>query len=412
MFFFMNRPFRQNLIIKFLMFLTINFAFLHSLQVSARQIVDKKSEIFSQKLPYRQCWFYNAKLSDNKIASDNESILYVPLLYGKIVSINSASGEKSWESDIGGEIVSDLIVNEERKNIYVVTRSPVISEAGEQSKNINGEISVENDNKNFAVLKLSSLSKNTGITNWQITLDSKSAGNQKLFLSVFNNKVITADQKGEITVVEESGGKILWKKRAESGSNDFRYFIQNSDLIQISENKILLISLKNGVVNLIKEINSVLTAVNLFNNDTLLLGDKKGELFMFDISKKKEVWKSRYGAEVSDVTSTPYGLLISSFDNFLYLISPKNGKKIWKKRLDGRLAIEPSIANSSVIITTAGSSKSSILDLSSGRLVNQIYLSENNYFVNQAVLTDNLIVFPTAFGLMAFGNSEKGCIGG
>ncbi len=410
--FFMNRPIWQNLSIKFLIFLTLNFGVFDSLQISAQQIREKKLEIFSRSLPYKQCWFYKTKLSDNKIASDNESRLYIPISFGKITSIKAASGEKLWESDLGGEIVSDLVVSEENKNIYVVTRSPTIDEGGKHPENIAGEIYVKNGINKFNVLKLSSLSKNTGVTNWQITLNLKSTANQKVFLSVVDNKVITADQKGEITVVEESGGKILWKKKTDLGSNNFRYFIQNNNLIQISENRILLISLKNSSVTLVKEIKSVLTAIYLFDNNTLLLGDQKGELFEFDISAKKEVWKSRYGAEVSDITFTPSGFLISSFDNFLYLISPKNGKMIWKKRLEGRLAIEPLIINSTVIVTTVGSSKANILDLSTGRLINQIYVSGDNYFINQPVLTNNLIVFPTAFGLLSFSNSEKTCFGG
>ncbi|MEP7039031.1 MAG: PQQ-binding-like beta-propeller repeat protein [Acidobacteriota bacterium] len=409
----MNRPIWQNPSIKFLIFLTLTYGVFLSLQISAQQIPEKKSDaILSQPLPYKQCWFYKTKLSDNKIASDNESRLYIPVLFGKITSIKASSGEKLWETDLGGEIVSDLIVGEENKSIYVVTRSPIIDDGEKHPENITEEISVENGINNFNVIKLSSLSKNTGITNWQITLNSKSTANQKVFLSVVNNKIITADQKGEITAVEESGGEILWKKRTDLGSNNFRYFIQNNNLVQISENRIFLISLKNSSVTLVKEIKSILTAIYLFNNNTLLLGDKKGELFVFDISKKKEVWKSRYGAEVSNITFTPNGFLISSFDNFLYLISPKNGKKIWKKRLEGRLTIEPLIVNNTIIITSVGSSKASILDLSSGRLINQIYLSRDNYFVNQSVLNNNLIVFPTALGLVSFGNSEKNCFGG
>jgi hypothetical protein len=59
---------------------------------------------------------------------------------------------------------------------------------------------------------------------------------------------------------------------------------------------------------------------------------------------KTPEWKLRNGAEISSVTPTAEGLLISSFDNFIYLISENGGKPLWKKRLSGRITAAPLIA--------------------------------------------------------------------
>ncbi len=76
-------------------------------------------------------------------------------------------------------------------------------------------------------------------------------------------------------------------------------------------------------------------------DNLLILGDKKGEISARDIRSGKKVWKLRTGGEISSIVSSQRGLLISSYDNFLYMVSTLDGRIIWKRRMEGRSTGNP-----------------------------------------------------------------------
>lgn len=396
-YFFMKNRIFHSLTITFLIILNLTFGNFFLNRVSAQNV----SEDILLSLPFRQCWSYETKMTNHKIASDNEGRIIIPTLEGKILALDSNSGIKLWETELGGEIISDLINDGENKSIYVATNSF----SSIRENNINNSHSFSH-----TTIKLRSLGKTTGITNWQTTLLTGASNKKsKIFVFIYNHKIITTDQSGNITALSKEDGEVLWKKSLTLKMNNTHFDLQGKNLIALSEKSVVLVDIETGEHVFQKETDSIFTAVFFFNRTTLILGNKKGEVFAIDTKSRKNIWKFRAGAEISNISFTPKGLLVTSFDNFIYLAAAESGRIIWKRRLEGRLIIEPFLITNSIIVVSLGSSKATILDLSDGKPINQVYLFSNNYFVSHPVFNNRIIILPTADGIFAFTNSDDKC---
>ncbi len=71
-------------------------------------------------------------------------------------------------------------------------------------------------------------------------------------------------------------------------------------------------------------------------------------------------------------------VLATSFDNFIYCLSPQNGAKVWKRQLAGRVKARPSVLNSSVLLAPLVGEECVVLNLEDGKKVNSIYVGEDN----------------------------------
>lgn len=408
----MKKSIYQILTIKLSTVLFVIFGNVFSITVFAR--ADTSKLILS--LPFKQCWSRPAAITDRIFASDNEVDIIGPTLSGKLLAMELTSGKKLWETELGGAVVSDLIDDRHKKNIFVVTKAFSNREEDDDNyKNLPG-FSGGSGNK-LTTINLRSISKTAGITNWQtpfLTIISEAETRVSIFIN--DGKIITVDQSGNMTVFNETTGEVLWNKSLNLELSNTQFDLQNKNLVIFSKNKIISVELETGKYIFQKEINSNLTAAYLFSNNLLIVGNKKGEVFAVETytkntkNTKKSVWRFRSGAEVSNISFTPKGLLVTSFDNFVYLIAPENGEAIWKRRFEGRLSIEPYLYENYLVVITLSGSKAYILDINTGKAVNQIVLNGDNYFVNRPVLKNRFIVFPTARGIFAFTNSNNKCV--
>jgi outer membrane protein assembly factor BamB len=146
----------------------------------------------------------------------------------------------------------------------------------------------------------------------------------------------------------------------------------------------------------------------LVTDNSLYIGDKYGNVSEIMISSGKVRWKAVTGAEIISVTKVKQGLLVSSFDNFIYLLSEKNGKRLWKKRLTGKSIGKPLIKDNVAVFCTLGGSDALFIELDKGKSVNKVLINDENYFINNPSSFNNLIFFPTLKGLIAF-SSDKQC---
>lgn len=400
----MKKCIYQGLTIKFLIIFYIALGSL----LSYRVLAQKTSEVSASSLPslpFKQCWSYRTKMTSRNVASDNENNIIIPTLEGKLLALDINSGKKLWETELGGEVISDLANDKEQKNIYVATKSFLTT----AEKNKKGLSNFTGKGNTLMTIRLRSLGKITGVTNWQTSLLITEPDTTEVSIFVFDHEIILTNQSGSIIALNDTNGEILWEKPLNLELGNVRFDLQDESLVAFSKNKIILADAENGRYILQKEINSVLTAAYFFNKTMLILGTEKGEILAIDIYTKKYVWKSRVGAEVSSISFTPKGILVTSFDNFIYLITPESGKGIWKRRLEGRLVIKPYLLDNYVVVLTLGSPKATILDLNEGKVSNQIFLSADNYFINRPVFNNRLVVFPTADGIFAFTNSDNKC---
>ncbi len=94
-------------------------------------------------------------------------------------------------------------------------------------------------------------------------------------------------------------------------------------------------------------------------------------------------------------------------DNFAYLISAEKGNLIWKKRLAGRISEKSLILDNYALVTTIAEPTISVVELSTGRLINKIVLEDENFVTANLIKVRNKIIVPTLKGLYAF--SSSGC---
>ncbi len=337
--------------------------------------------------PLVTCWFYQIGDQSNfGIASDNASEFYMPLLEGKLASIDSDSGAKQWETELGGEIVSPP--SADASNIYTASAYTV----SERNRDDTGSKTI-----------VRSLDKVSGIPLWETEL----AVSLKVYLLANRNSLILVGLGGSVFSLDKADGHIIWSRDFSSDLTAVP-FLEGKRIVLGFSNRISLISLDGGqtvgeLMNVEKP-----TAVALDKTDrggnTLFWGDKKGNLAAFNVKLRRANWTSRKGAEISDIIYTAQGLLVISQDNFLYLISEKSGSLIWKKRFGSRISNAPLVSDHYVILTTVAEPIAFVVELKTGKSVNSISLSTDNLFVGGILQSGNFIIFPTLKGIFAFSN--------
>lgn len=346
---------------------------------------------------FQVCWVYPTnKLTDLQFASDNDLNIYSALLDGKLISIKGTSGEKRWESDLGGSILSAPLVD--AFNVYVA--------AGYINERILGGW------RDTDTLTLRSINKATGITLWKSEFSNAFLPIEKVYLFSFVNYLIFVGDNGDIYSVDKTNGRIIWKKSLNTKLSSEPFVKANRLTVATLSNKVIGLSMYDG--RLIENLHfpvSLTTIVESVNENNFILGDGKGLIVSYNKKLKAQGWKFRNGAEISDITSTREGLLVSSSDNYIYMIAEADGKLFWKRRLSGRISDKPQIFGNYIIVAANDDSSAAVLELDGGKLVNRVVLGEDNYFVGGSMRTGNYIVYATLKGILSFSDiSSGGCL--
>jgi outer membrane protein assembly factor BamB len=140
----------------------------------------------------------------------------------------------------------------------------------------------------------------------------------------------------------------------------------------------------------------------------LITGDDRGNVTNFRDQTGAVWWKFKSGARIGTIVETDDGIVVGSFDNFVYLISKYSGDVKWKRRLEGRVTHRPIVAGKELIFTVSGEEDLVILDAENGKVLEQVGFGEGRYPVADPILLDRgIYVFPNVGGMTAF--SASGC---
>lgn len=363
--------------------------------VSAQSIPQKKktSLKLDPTLPFKLCAQvqYN-KFAPAKIASDN-LLIFSALPNNKIEKFNLKENNVVWTSDFGGDLISDLIF--ENSTIFFMTKILKIESFKEKSRS-------EDQIENYV---LWSINAETGLTDWQFPFTAEAS----VILDSYRDKLFLITKDGTVSLINKvNSQKILNTKLASEFSSPPSFF-ENKIYIGAGDKTILIVSIDTGeIVSKIRSL-EVPASILIGAKEKLIWGDKKGTVNLVDTRTNKRIWSVRYGGEISSLSLVQAGILVSSLDNFIYLISLQKGKKIWKRRLAGRISAEPLIIENSAVVVTAVNGTVSILDISSGKIINQIILPEASFILTKPVIVGGLILFSTNTGIVAFSNINGSC---
>ncbi len=376
------------------------------------QIVNASQE-FDLSNPFKICWRLKSEEAiDHTIASDNAVSLTVSSFGGIIKFLDSESGEKRWETDLGGEIISTPYID--GGNIYIISRPKE-----NQNKVPTNDKGPAGDNEKNVVIR--SINTSSGVTIWQNNLKTDLTPEQ-MFLYIHKRTLFIADKNGSLYSIYKNDGVLNWQKTLGAKLSAPPYFYADKAILGTFEKQLIILNLGEGKTYKKVGLHIIPTAISFNANDkTIIVGDQKGivssikiEKIDFEISKREKkgkkttnnIWKFRVGAEVSNINFTPRGLLITSLDNFAYLISAGKGNLIWKKRLAGRISEKPLVLDNYALITTIAEPTISVVELSTGRVINKIILEDENFVTANPIKTQNKIIVPTSKGLYAFSPNE------
>lgn len=345
--------------------------------------------------PLTRCRKYQPETAgDYQFASDNVKDIIYLVNSNKLLALNSFNDDKIWESAVGGKVLN-ITVDETGKNgnVFLLIKS------------LNEKI----PNNYF----IRSISSHTGITNWQQTINfnENKDGQQhtgQFYLSIINEKVIGINENAEMSAFDHTTGNLLWSKPA-TGKLSARPVISFQQIITAGPDGKISITSEDGKVESQFVVKTNPTSVLLFEDRMIIWGDSMGIVGSFDLINKKYSWKRRFGGEITNILPTPTGILFTSSDNFIYLVSGRDGKLQWKKRLSGRLSAAPLISGNFGIFNSLSDPTVNIVELATGKIVNQINLGEENYLLGQAFASDDLLVLPTREGLFTFKPADLPC---
>lgn len=350
--------------------------------------------------PLSKCWefdFGKRIPTDRIIASDNLSNSIYTTDGEKLESFDTLLVKSIWASDLEAPINSNITLDAE--SLYFTVRT----------KSVTGT----------SYNKLKSVSRTSGLTNWQIRLPGggavpgtvKDQNKGDIYLTVENNNIIlleSIDGSGTVYVLKKNDGSLSSTRQIGVADSSLVFtFARAKTAAAVDGSKTKIgITADTDIGGLPTGIATV-TSLSVTNDGAVIYGDKKGFVYRMPTPGSPRIWKYRTGAAITGIVLTVYGALVASNDNFIYLLDPVNGKLIWKKRMSGRIVDNPFIYSNYAVIGNLSQPAVDVVDLRNGKVVNRLFLDNENYPASQILFSNDLLIIATWRGLSAF--SAKNC---
>jgi len=339
--------------------------------------------------PFKKCWDYGTKTGLSQIiASDNDRQLIISNNEFSIISINPSTRLENWKSESAGK--PETILSKDVDSLYFIT--VIDTEKGEKSVTLN------------------SISLKTGITRWRKKLP---AAGSKVDFTDSKTLLFFSDSSGNLCAFRKNDGNLVWRKNISkpilslsSTSTEKLRALTRDSLIQIIS--------ETGETEKESRFNGEELKNSLFDGDFLLAGYSTGEVFKLEAgssgkSENQIVWKIKAGGSISSLNEVLQGVLVTSLDNFIYLFSNEKGNLKWKRRVSGRININPLVTERYAVVVSSAGSSAAVIDLQDGKVVNQIEIDVENYFSGSPLVFGDFLVFQTSRGLYFYANTSDVC---
>lgn len=300
---------------------------------------------------YTKCWEYrvNPKL-DAGIAVDVSAIYFLDD-ENRLTAVDLVNGNKLWSSEIGGQVISNLLVLDD--SVLFVTSSQ--SDATDT----------------FGKATLRAVKRRTGITDWSEKIPSTSF----VWVGLVAGRIVTVGSDGSASAFENGGGKLVWQIDLKSRVTATPYFHKGGIQIATDKKEVLNVSGTDGQAHVDWKSEHLPTAVLRDPSGRLVVGDERGN-FIAISSEGNRIWGFRNGAQISSASLYGADYLAASYDNFLYKLS-RSGDVKWKRRLSGRLNDGPFILGNTAVVSIVGTGSVYVLDLKKGKISNRIEVGDD-----------------------------------
>lgn len=311
--------------------------------------------------------------------------IFIGISDGSVQALDSNISSGVWRTELGGEIVSNIVAAE--------TGMLVVSNPVRTAESIPTE----------SVLR--SLSKETGVANWTARLPFS----ERFFMGAVQGNIAVVSREGLIASVDVQTGRILWRTLPFGPITARPTFSAHGIAFGTREKQIFIVAPETGEIHFKGTTDFIPTAITNPTLESMVVGDERGNVASVGIPGGKNIWKFKSGAAISFVSVSREGLFITSLDNFVYLISMYNGDVVWKRRLPGRVTEGLLFVNGYVVALIYGENSVFLIDTKKGKIIDQLPESERT-FVNQVPLlvgeTNLLITTPNSIEMYA----TNGCL--
>ena len=328
--------------------------------------------------PLTIAWRYHTdRTTDLTPAADADTVFF-PTSSGVLLALNAADGKLQWKAEIGGDFSAALIADD--RSVYAAT-------------------SYSEPEQNHTHGTLRALSKSTGLTLWMRTLPAPISGS----LIANNVSLFGGSVDGHVYAVSKQTGQVIWSNQyaeAFSGhpaiSGNRIYFGSNAGTIRA-------LDARTGQLIWEYKTRGAIQGPVAVRDNLAFFGSGDGNVYAFDEIRSKVRWHRRTGASVQAVALVENGVLASSLDNFVYLLSPNNGALVWRQQLPGRISSRPITATDGALFTPFSTDTAIVLNLRNGKPANTLSLGEENSSAAAPISVNNLVLITTPHALLAFG---------
>lgn len=273
--------------------------------------------------------------------------VYVGTANGTLSSLDGRNLDIVWRAELGGEFVSDIVVLDVGAIAVTNQASGAVVQDGSTARLI---------------------SRDSGVVSWAAKLPFA----DRYYLGKLGDEIAAVGSNGSFILLDRGTGKVLRVSGPHGRLTARPSFSETGVVFGTADKSLIVLSLKEGEPISTHPIEYKPTAVAFLKNDGIAAGDERGNVLRFGANERKSVWKFKSGAAVSSVLETDEGILVTSLDNFVYLISDYNGDVIWKRRLAGRVVDRGLLLDGHFIVLIYGENSGYVIDMKNGRVTDII----------------------------------------
>ena len=328
--------------------------------------------------PLKKCWEYKSEnLTTFNIASDNDKTIFITELNNYLTAINVDIGSRKWQSKLGSSFSSYPLYKNKQLLLALKLENT-------QSQSFYKVIEAEN-----------------GTT----TNNHKSRIDYINYIASENGFTYLFTKQGKIEAIKKN--ILVWKIDLKTKITTSPSLFTDEIILGTSNKTILTINKLNGDIN--EQLNLKNTPSGLISQDkyTFFVGDIAGYIYSIDKTTKKRNWVVTTGGKIVSTDLFNKRLLIESNDNYVYALSIKKGKKLWKRKLAGRVIGKAHLTEHVAIYLSYGTNTAVLVDLKNGTILNRILLNKDLSFVSRPIYINKTIILPTQKGIFAYARKCK-----